>query len=104
MNHELKTVSPYFERIQSGEKTVEVRKDDRDFQTGDTLTLKHWDPDYDHGQYSRTPPGRFTGSTVKVQVTHALRGFEGLAEGWVALSISPTTVTSTAVEPAGGAS
>ncbi|TDE03437.1 DUF3850 domain-containing protein [Jiangella asiatica] len=91
MIHELKTVPPWFERIVEGEKTVEVRKDDRDFQTGDTLRLREWDPE--RNPVYRTGDGyhRYTGREVDVAVTHALRGFEGLADGWVALSITVVT-------------
>lgn len=38
-HHELKTEHPYFEAVWRGDKTFEVRRDDRDFQTGDTLCL-----------------------------------------------------------------
>lgn len=43
MIHDLKTAPVYFERVVSGEKTFEVRKDDRGFQSGDTLILREWD-------------------------------------------------------------
>lgn len=43
MIHELKTVSPFFEEVERGQKTFEIRKDDRPFQVGDTLVLRHWD-------------------------------------------------------------
>jgi hypothetical protein len=42
MKHTLKTVSPYWELLISGEKTFEIRYDDRCFQKGDILELKHW--------------------------------------------------------------
>lgn len=42
--HELKTWPQYFERLLSGEKTFEVRKDDRGFQAGDLLVLREWSP------------------------------------------------------------
>ena len=44
MNHELKTISPYFESVQSGDKTFEIRYDtDRNFQRGDTVMIRHYD-------------------------------------------------------------
>lgn len=43
--HRLKTLAPYWERVQSGEKTFEIRKNDRDFQVGDTLELEYYNPD-----------------------------------------------------------
>lgn len=40
MTHELKTLPPFFEKVVSGEKTFEVRVNDRDYQAGDFLLLK----------------------------------------------------------------
>lgn len=37
--HILKTVEPYFSAVASGEKTFEVRRNDRAFQKGDILVL-----------------------------------------------------------------
>lgn len=42
MKHKLKTITPYFSQIWEGKKTFEVRKNDRDFQPGDTLALKEY--------------------------------------------------------------
>ena len=42
--HRLKTLPPYFERVQSGQKTFEIRKNDRDFQVGDILELEYYNP------------------------------------------------------------
>ena len=42
MTHELKTLPKYYKAVVKGEKTFEVRKDDRDFQVGDKLTLKKY--------------------------------------------------------------
>lgn len=52
--HELKVWPEYFHRISSGQKTFEIRKNDRDFQVGDTLILKEFNPEKgwpDHGSY-----------------------------------------------------
>ena len=38
MIHELKTAPVYFNRSWSGEKLFEVRKNDRHFQKGDSIT------------------------------------------------------------------
>lgn len=37
--HTLKTIEPYFSAVLSGEKTFEVRRNDRAYQRGDTLVL-----------------------------------------------------------------
>lgn len=43
--HELKTWPPYFEAVVKGEKTFEVRVNDRGFGVGDILCLREWDPE-----------------------------------------------------------
>jgi len=52
-NHFLKTWPIYYERILNGQKTFEVRKNDRDFQAGDTVTLAEFHPDGDIGFSNR---------------------------------------------------
>lgn len=39
MNHNLKCLPEFFVRLQSGQKTFECRKNDRDYQVGDCLTI-----------------------------------------------------------------
>jgi len=41
--HELKTLPSFFHAIRVGEKTFEIRKNDRNFEVGDRLQLKEWD-------------------------------------------------------------
>jgi len=43
--HELKTWPRFFEPLSKGEKTFELRKNDRNFQVGDTLECREWSPD-----------------------------------------------------------
>jgi hypothetical protein len=50
MLHELKTWPGYFERIEDGTKTFEIRRNDRGFQTGDVLQLREYDPTGDHDE------------------------------------------------------
>lgn len=40
MNHELKIEESYFEAVQSGDKTFEIRYNDRGFQKGDIVVLE----------------------------------------------------------------
>jgi hypothetical protein len=42
--HELKSWPQFFEKVVSGEKTFEVRLDDRNFKVGDFLYLREYDP------------------------------------------------------------
>ncbi len=43
--HKLKTWARYWDAVASGEKTFEVRLNDRAFQTGDILVLEKYNPD-----------------------------------------------------------
>ncbi len=43
--HKLKTWGPYFFAVEAGLKTFEIRKNDRDFNVGDTLILQEYEPD-----------------------------------------------------------
>jgi len=43
--HHLKTWPESFVPLKIGTKTFEVRENDRDFQVGDVLVLREWDPD-----------------------------------------------------------
>jgi len=45
MTHELKIWPMYFERTAKGWKTWELRLNDRNFQVGDPLILKEWNPE-----------------------------------------------------------
>lgn len=42
--HQLKTWADYWHAVYTGEKTFEVRKDDRGFAVDDVLVLDEWDP------------------------------------------------------------
>lgn len=43
-HHKLKTVNPYFTAVWERKKPFEVRKNDRDFRSGDTAILQEYDP------------------------------------------------------------
>ncbi len=45
MTHALKTWTEFYEAVDSGDKTFEVRKYDRPFKVGDDLLLQEWDKD-----------------------------------------------------------
>ena len=53
MLHSLKTLPKYFKAVQSGEKTFEVRKDDRDFQVKDYINFEEWDGEYKGNSFTR---------------------------------------------------
>lgn len=78
MTHYLKTWPQYFRRIESGEKTFEVRKNDRDFQKNDYLKLQEYDPIKDH----------FSGVEIECRVTYILNGGNfGIEPGFVVMAI-----------------
>lgn len=76
--HYLKTYTEYFQKIVSGEKTFDLRKNDRDFRTGDTLAfLETYNLD---GKPTATPTGVMTERVV----TYVLENVPhfGLADGY----------------------
>ena len=80
--HELKCLPPYFQAICRGDKTFEVRRDDRGFQKGDILDLKEYDPK------EPTPASRYTGNAEQVLVTYVLTGGQfGIEPGYVVLGL-----------------
>lgn len=88
MTHELETDPEVFDAVAKGEKTFEIRQDDRGFNVGDELLLrrtKHTGYEMRRLKY----PLIFTGEQEQRKVTHILRGpIYGLADGWVILSLN----------------
>lgn len=89
--HELKVELAYYERIRSGEKTAELRRNDRDYQVGDVLRLTP-------GVYVRNefmaawrPAGK-SSPPLTARISHILSSFEGLKNGWCVLSLSDVTI------------
>ncbi|WP_326511366.1 ParB/RepB/Spo0J family partition protein [Clostridium intestinale] len=77
--HNLKVLPKYFKAIEKGIKLFEVRKDDRDYQVGDTLVLSKWDK------------GRYLVDQIKAEITYILGRNEDekiyVPEGYVILGI-----------------
>ena len=44
MHHDLKSHPPLFQPVLDGAKQFEIRRNDRDFHVGDTVTLREYDP------------------------------------------------------------
>jgi hypothetical protein len=66
MTHELKTWPEYFGAVLNGTKRFEYRdSSDRDFQVGDTLFLREWDP----------KEKNYSGRSVHARVSYILRVF-----------------------------
>lgn len=101
--HSLKTLPVYFAAVLRGDKTFEVRKNDRDFQTGDTLILREYDPTYlppapAPAPWDQAPPlpqaprlpGDYTGQELQATVSYVLHdtyGEFGLERGYVVLGL-----------------
>ncbi len=83
--HILKTWPEYFDAVASGQKTAELRNDDRGYAVGDTLILREFEPA--ERLDSKWPDGRWTGRECRATVTHITRGDAWLQPGIVALSI-----------------
>ena len=91
--HELKIFPQYFNEVVNGNKTFELRKDDRGFEVGDTLVLK----EFKQGLYDCTGPEKvtiqesgYTGKCIEKKITYIFKGgipFMGLRKGYVILSI-----------------
>lgn len=43
MHHKVKILPVYFKAVADGRKTYEVRKNDRNYEEGDAITLQEWD-------------------------------------------------------------
>lgn len=64
MRHELKTWPTFFCAVLARTKTYEIRKNDRNFQVGDELLLKEWDPQTQ----------RYSGREISVEVSYMTKG------------------------------
>lgn len=71
--HHLKILPEYFNAVRYGVKTFEIRKNDRDYQVGDTLLLKEYEND------------NFTGNLLEVIVTY-ITDFAQM-DGYVVMAI-----------------
>jgi len=87
--HYLKTLPEFFRDVQDGRKTFEIRKDDRDYNVGDYLLLREWDPTIQKGCHPYLPERNFTGKEVQVKIKYILRDYPefGLMPGYAILSI-----------------
>jgi hypothetical protein len=96
-HHILKTHGAAYRAVQRGDKTFEVRRDDRMFQTGDRVTLT-WVP-------NGTPPGAPQGFApaappfgsdkpdLDFKIGFVLRGGQyGIEPGYVAFSLAPLDI------------
>jgi hypothetical protein len=79
--HHLKTWPQFWYAVGRGDKNFEVRKDDRAYQTGDTLMLEYYDPEEPQPVYHHEPIERI--------VTFVLPGGQfGIEPGYVVMGLS----------------
>lgn len=78
VTHNLKIWPEYFAAVRDGLKRAELRWNDREYQSGDTLDLCEWDPNEE----------AFTGDLISVIVTHVAELGQWMP-GYVLLSFAP---------------
>jgi len=84
--HDLKCWPPYWDLVNRGVKTFEIRLNDRGYRAGDLLILREWVP---ADWLAAGEPGYATGRTCHRTITNVFTGGKfGLAEGYVALSLA----------------
>lgn len=74
MHHNLKTDSEYFQAVQDGSKTFELRRNDRHFKVGDTIILN--ETVYSAMEMINGSPVEYTGQTAFVMVTYVMQGYQ----------------------------
>lgn len=72
MHHDLKIWPTFFERQLDRKKPWEVRRMDRPFDSGDTATLREWDPTHQ----------KYTGRTVYGRIPFVMAEVMGIKEGY----------------------
>lgn len=89
--HELKILPNYFKAVVSGEKTFELRKNDRKFEVGDTLVLKEYKQgltDSTGSEMVTIQEQGYTGKEIYKTITYILKGGKyGLHQGYVILAL-----------------
>lgn len=75
--HYLKIWPQFFKDAKSGVKQFEVRKNDREYEVGDTLILEEFDQE----------AGRHTGAWVPKEIIYMLDDTRFLKEGYVILGL-----------------
>lgn len=84
--HQLKAAPRWYSDVVTGDKHVEVRRDDRGYQAGDKLLLREW-----------SAGTGYTGRSIAATVDYVLRsqadvgpelGSPGIAAGFVAMAIA----------------
>ncbi len=86
-HHELKCHPHFFAAIVEGKKTFEIRRDDRKYRVGDTMTLREYDPSFG---YTRNETGPF-----EIAYLMTAEDFPAILPGFVIMGLGglPKNVT-----------
>ena len=84
MEHQLKIKQCFLCHILEGKKTFEVRKNDRDYQVGDTIRFLPLE-DENYNAYEIASP------IPEFKINYVLSDFGGLQQNHVCLAITPVT-------------
>lgn len=77
--HELKVWPACFEAVLDGRKTFDVRLNDRNYQTGDAVLLREYEPEGEH----------YSGRSTERWISYLLHGGAfGLEAGWCVLGLT----------------
>ena len=85
-HHELKTDPEPFAASLFGWKTYEIRKNDRNYECGDQLSLR--ETVYSGEEMSEGMPLEYTGMRLVREVTEVRTGY-GIKEGWCIMGVKP---------------
>ena len=86
-HHKLKTDPVVFQDSWTGHKNFEIRYNDRDFQVGDSITLR--ETVYSGEEMKEGKPLEYTGREIDRKIDYILRGpLYGLKSGWVIMAVS----------------
>lgn len=89
MEHILKTTHEAWLAVESGAKRFEVRKNDRLFQTGDTVILRKLERDSVHFE-SAPGKGRFSTRDLTFRIGWILQGGQfGVEPGYCVFQLEP---------------
>lgn len=75
--HDLKTWPAFFRAVWDGRKTFDIRINDRDFEVGDTLVLREYDPE----------TNTYSGRSIIRRVTYVTDWNQKL--GYVVMGLAP---------------
>lgn len=97
MTHYLKTCPQFYKEVKAGNKTFELRKNDRDYKVGDILVLQEYNPNNtcsaglifgfiaSLGQFT---DNGYTGNEIEKKVNYILKGScFGLEENYVIMGL-----------------